>query len=110
MDAQVRRKGEINAKKCLLVGKSEIKLFFEDFGVFLRMMLHVTVFIFVRTESRLQQNSTYSDAGYPDQLVPSGKFAENSTKLTGLEITGNRIKYSISVMASGTANQAWSKG
>jgi len=74
------------------------------------MMFHVTVFIFVRTESRLQQNSTYSDAGYPDRLGPSGKFAENSRKVYGLEITGYRIKYSISVMASRTANQAWSKG
>jgi len=30
----------------------------------------------------------------PDRLGPSGKFVENSTKLTRLEITGNRIKYS----------------
>jgi hypothetical protein len=31
---------------------------------------------------------------YPDLLGPSGKFVENSTKLTFLEITGYRIKYS----------------
>jgi len=31
---------------------------------------------------------------YPDQLGPSCKFVENSTKLTCLEITGYRIKYS----------------
>jgi hypothetical protein len=30
----------------------------------------------------------------PYRLGPSGKFAENSTKLTCLEITGNRIKCS----------------
>jgi hypothetical protein len=33
-------------------------------------------------------------ANYPDQLAPSGKFVEISTKLTCLEITGYRIKYS----------------
>ena len=38
--------------------------------------------------------TTYPDAGYPDRLGPSGKFVENSTKLTCLEITGYRIKYS----------------
>jgi hypothetical protein len=32
-----------------------------------------------------------SDAGYPDRPGPSGKFVENSTKLTCLEITGYRI-------------------
>jgi len=31
---------------------------------------------------------------YPDRLGPSGKFVENSTILTCLEITGYRIKYS----------------
>jgi hypothetical protein len=36
-----------------------------------------------------------SGAGYPDRLGPSGKFVENSTKLTCLEITGYRIKYKI---------------
>ena len=30
----------------------------------------------------------------PDQLGPSVKFVENSTKLTSLEITSYRIKYS----------------
>ena len=33
-------------------------------------------------------------ASYPDQLGPLGKFVENSTKLTCLEITGYQIKYS----------------
>ena len=33
-------------------------------------------------------------ANYPDPLGHSGKFVENSTKLTCLEITGYRIKYS----------------
>jgi len=42
-----------------------------------------------------QQNSTYPDAVYPDrQLSRSCKFVENSTKLSCLEITGYRIKYS----------------
>ena len=44
---------------------------------------------------RTLQNSTYPEAGYPDRFGPSGKFVENSTKLTCLEITGYRIKYSI---------------
>jgi hypothetical protein len=30
-------------------------------------------------------------AGYPDRLGPSGKFAENSTKLKCIEITGYRM-------------------
>jgi len=34
------------------------------------------------------------NSNYPDRLGPSGKFVENSTKLTFLEITGYRIKYS----------------
>ena len=38
--------------------------------------------------------STYPDAGYPDRFGPSGKFVENYIKLTCLEITGYRIKYS----------------
>jgi len=33
-------------------------------------------------------------ANYPDRLGPSGKSVENSKKLTCLEITGYRIKYS----------------
>jgi hypothetical protein len=37
----------------------------------------------------VQQNSIY-----PDRLGPSGKFVRNSTKLTSLEITDYRIKYS----------------
>jgi hypothetical protein len=32
-------------------------------------------------------------ANYPDRLGPSGKFVENSTKLTCLEITVYRVKY-----------------
>jgi hypothetical protein len=30
---------------------------------------------------------------YPDQLGTPGKFVDNSTKITCLEITGYRIKY-----------------
>ena len=33
-------------------------------------------------------------ANYPDRIGPSGKFVEESTKLTCVEITGYRIKYS----------------
>ena len=58
-----------------------------------------------------QYNSTYPDAGYPDRQLSGsasqfGKFVDNCTKLTSLEITGYRIQYS--VMASRTSNQAWS--
>jgi len=42
----------------------------------------------------LRYNSTYPDVGYPDWLGPSGKFVENSTKVTCLDISGYRIKYS----------------
>jgi hypothetical protein len=42
----------------------------------------------------VQYNSTYPDSGFPDRLGPSGKSVDNSTKLTCLEITGYRIKYS----------------
>jgi hypothetical protein len=42
----------------------------------------------------MQQNPNFPDAGYLHALGPSGKFADNSTKVTCLEITGYRIKYS----------------
>jgi hypothetical protein len=42
-------------------------------------------------ELQVQQ---YPDAGYPDRLGSSGKSVENSTKLTCLEISEYRIKYS----------------
>ena len=41
-----------------------------------------------------QYNSTYSEAGNPARLSDWGKFVENTTKLTCLEIAGYRIKYS----------------
>jgi len=31
---------------------------------------------------------------YPDRFGPLGRFVENSTKLTCLEIIGYRVKYS----------------
>jgi hypothetical protein len=43
---------------------------------------------------QVQYNSTYPDAANPDRLGPSGKFVENTTILTCLEITGYQIKYS----------------
>jgi len=42
----------------------------------------------------VQQNSTNPDACYPDRFGPPGKFGENSIKLTCLDVTGYRIKYS----------------
>jgi hypothetical protein len=39
-------------------------------------------------------NSTNPEVSYQDQLGPSGKFVDNSTKLTFNEITGYLIKYS----------------
>jgi hypothetical protein len=50
--------------------------------------------VIIQSTDRLQQNSAYPEAGYPDRLGPSGKFVENSTKLTCLEITGYLYKYS----------------
>ena len=41
-----------------------------------------------------QYNSTYPNAGYPDPLGRSSKFAKNYTKLTCIEVAGYRIKYS----------------
>jgi len=47
---------------------------------------------YVRTQ--LIRNLIIRIAIYPDRLVPSGKFVQNSTALTCLEITGYGIKYS----------------
>jgi hypothetical protein len=33
-------------------------------------------------------------ANYPDYFGPLGKFVENSTKVTRVDVTGYRIKYS----------------
>ena len=57
--------------------------------------------------SKYRKTSNNPDACYPDRLGPSGKFVENSTKLTCLEVTAYRIKYST---ASRTSNQMRSKG
>jgi len=43
----------------------------------------------------VRQNSTYSDAGYPDRLDLWGELVKNSTKLTCFEIAGYGIKYSV---------------
>jgi len=56
---------------------------------------HSSTFVnFHRSTLKIQHNCTYPDTGYPDQLDPLGKFVENSTQLTCLEITGYRTKYS----------------
>jgi len=47
---------------------------------------------------------------YQDRLGLSGKFFENSKKLTRLEIYWLSDQVQYSVMASRTSNQAWSKG
>jgi len=44
---------------------------------------------------KIQYNSTYPNAGYPDRFSPSVKFVKNSINLSRTEITGYRIKYSI---------------
>ena len=46
---------------------------------------------------------------YPDRLGPSGKFIENSTALTCLEIIRLSVEVQYCVMASRTSNQTWSK-
>jgi hypothetical protein len=46
------------------------------------------------TTPNVQKNSIYPDAGHPDQLGLLGKFIENATKLTCLEITSYHIKCS----------------
>jgi len=53
----------------------------------------------------LQQNSTNPAAGYPDRLGPSGKFVENSTKLSCLEITGTVQCYGFSNFKSGVVER-----
>jgi hypothetical protein len=42
---------------------------------------------------KVQQNSTYPEALYPDRLDPSDKCVWNSAKLICIEIAGYRIKY-----------------
>jgi len=60
--------------------------------------LFVCLFVYKRTP--LNQ-----DAGYPDRLGPSGKFDENSTQLTCLEIAlTDHVQRS--VLASRTSYQA----
>ena len=71
------------------------------------MPTYIHTYTHTHTHTHIQQNSNYPDADYPDLLGPSGKFVENSTKLTFLEITGYRVKYST---ASRTSNQTWPKG
>ena len=44
--------------------------------------------------TRIRQNSTYPEDDYLDLIDSSGKFVDNSTKLTCLEIAGSQIKYS----------------
>jgi hypothetical protein len=43
-------------------------------------------------ELLLSERWLYGNSSYPDRLGSSGKFVENRSKLTGLEITGYWIK------------------
>ena len=70
-----------------------------------RVCVYICMYIYIYIYSR-----THPDAGYPDRLVSSGKFVENSTKLTCLEITGFRIEYSTVLWLLELKNQVWSKG
>ena len=54
------------------------------------MFEHFAVFVCLK----IQLNSTYPEAAYLDRLGPLGKFVENPTKLTCLDITGYRRTYS----------------
>ena len=54
----------------------------------------VRAWIFKYSRTPLIRTLVIRIANYPYRLGPSGKFVQNSTKLTCLEITGYRIKYS----------------
>ena len=48
---------------------------------------------FFYSRTPLIRNQVIPKASYTDRVDPSGRFVENSTALTCLEITGYRIKY-----------------
>jgi len=58
-------------------------------GLHLCLKLH----IFMYSRNPLIQTLVIQIACYPDQLIRSGKFVENFTKPTCLEITSHWIKY-----------------
>ena len=73
----------------------------------------IIYFFLIYSRTPLIRTLVFLIANYPYLLGPSGKFVEDPTKLTCLEITGYGIQYSTvqySVMVSGTSNQAWSNG
>jgi len=51
-------------------------------------------FITHTIETPLIRTPVIRIVNFPNRLGPSGKFVEDSTKLTRLEINGYRIKYS----------------
>jgi len=55
---------------------------------------HLNVGFFLFSRIALIRKLVIRIANNPDRLGPSGKFVENSAKLTCLEITGYRVKYS----------------
>ena len=59
-----------------------------------RVNFTVTLSTYKYSRTPLIRTLVIRIANYPDRLGPLGKFVENSTKLTCLEITGYRIKYS----------------
>ena len=56
--------------------------------------IHVQQNSLLEPHIHVQQNCNYPDAGYLDRLGPSDKSVAIATKLTCLETTGYRIKYS----------------
>jgi len=48
----------------------------------------------MNTTNKINFHKVQWNSIYPGRLDPSGKFVENSTKPTCLEITGYRNKYS----------------
>ena len=49
---------------------------------------------YIHSRTPIIRTLVVRNANYPERLGPSGKFVENSTKLSCLDITGCRIRYS----------------
>jgi len=62
--------------------------------VYVYIYTYIYTYIYIYSRTPLIRTPVIRTANYPGRLGPSGKFVENSTKLTFLEITGYRIKYS----------------
>jgi len=64
------------------------------FGPNMKQVTVLYVYIHMYSRTPLIWTLVIRIANYPDRLGASGKFVENSTRLTCLEITCYRIKYS----------------